>query len=271
VSEWLIYNASFHLGLRYGSFYFLLGVPVLALIGALAAACFTKAFGVLFLGTPRSPAASEAHESGPLMLIPMLFLAGCCAWIGLFPGSLLPAMGRVMNVFGAAPAGLLAQVSAQQSGMLSVVSGLALLVLAVIGLLAILRYLLLIGKPVETSSTWGCGYASAIPRAQYTSSSYAQFSTALFRKLLAPHVHAVKPAGYFPGEGQFESHTPDAVLDRFLPRIDAGLHKMLVRIQRLQQGQVHFYLGYVLIFLIGLLVWQFHGVSVAWEKVFLLQ
>src|SRR3546814_8532213 len=35
---------------------------LLALSAALAAACFVKAFGVTFLGRPRSDAAREAHE-----------------------------------------------------------------------------------------------------------------------------------------------------------------------------------------------------------------
>jgi hydrogenase-4 component B len=270
VSEWLIYHASFHLGLHYGSFYFLLGVPVLALIGALAAACFTKAFGVQFLGSARTEAAAQAQEGGPLMLIPMLLLAALCFWIGLFPGCFLPAMGRVTSVFSSAPAEDLRHVTANQAGLLSMVSWLSLGIIGVIGLLVLVRYLFFRRKTVAASATWGCGYALASARMQYTSSSYAQFSTSLFRDFLAPEVRAEKVTGYFPNQGYFESHTPDAVLDRFLPWIDARVREGLRRVQRLQQGRVQFYLAYVLIFLIGLLIWQFHGVSVAWNKLFLL-
>ena len=39
-------------------------IPALALIGGLAAACFVKAYGIVFLGEPRSDAARHAHESG---------------------------------------------------------------------------------------------------------------------------------------------------------------------------------------------------------------
>ncbi len=270
VSEWLIYNASFNLGLHYGSFYFLLGVPALALIGALAAACFTKAFGVQFLGSARTDTAAQAQEGGPLMLIPMLLLAALCFWIGLFPGCFLPAMGRVTSVFSSATAEEFRQVTANQAGLLSVVSWLSLGIVGGIGLLALVRYLLLRSKTVDASATWGCGYASASSRMQYTSSSYAQFSTSLFRDLLAPQVHAEKATGYFPSPGHCESHTPDAVLDRFLPWMNMYVHEGLRRVQRLQQGRVQFYLAYVLIFIIVLLVWQFHGVSMAWNQLFLL-
>ena len=47
----------------------------LALIGGLAAACFTKAFGIVFLGEPRSDEAADAHEAGAAMRWPMVVLA----------------------------------------------------------------------------------------------------------------------------------------------------------------------------------------------------
>ncbi len=45
-----------------------LAAPVLAATGALAVACFVKVVGIVFLGTPRSAAAGEAHESPRAML-----------------------------------------------------------------------------------------------------------------------------------------------------------------------------------------------------------
>ncbi len=45
-------------------------VAALALIGGLAAACFAKAFGISFLGEPRTPAAAAAVEAGPSMTVP---------------------------------------------------------------------------------------------------------------------------------------------------------------------------------------------------------
>ena len=59
-------------------------VAALALVGGLAAACFTKAFGIVFLGEPRTPAAGAAREPGPSMLAPMLLMAAGCAAVGLF-------------------------------------------------------------------------------------------------------------------------------------------------------------------------------------------
>ena len=55
----------------------------LASIGGLAAACFIKAFGCIFLGEPRSDEAKRGHEVGLAMRIPMLMLAAACIIVAI--------------------------------------------------------------------------------------------------------------------------------------------------------------------------------------------
>ncbi|HEY6002684.1 MAG TPA: proton-conducting transporter membrane subunit, partial [Anaeromyxobacter sp.] len=97
VSEWLVY-LGFLDALRRPSGDLLafaaLGAPVLALVGGLAAACFAKVVGVVFLGTARSAHAEKAHEAPAAMLGPMAALALACAAIGLVPAAVLPALAR---------------------------------------------------------------------------------------------------------------------------------------------------------------------------------
>jgi len=52
----------------------------LALIGALAVACFVKVFSAVFLGVPRSEATARAHEANWKMTAPMGVLALLCAF-----------------------------------------------------------------------------------------------------------------------------------------------------------------------------------------------
>ena len=59
---------------------------LLALSAALAAACFVKAFGVSFLGRPRTPAAANAQETDSISLAAMFFLAALCLVAGILPG-----------------------------------------------------------------------------------------------------------------------------------------------------------------------------------------
>jgi hydrogenase-4 component B len=86
VSEFLIYVGVFKgaLSAKDGSAAPLLAVIAgLALIGGLATACFTKAFGIVFLGEPRSDHPSPVRESGIGMVLPMVVLAAGCFGAGL--------------------------------------------------------------------------------------------------------------------------------------------------------------------------------------------
>ena len=58
---------------------------LLALTGGLAAFCFVKAFGITFLGMPRSEKAAAAREVAPSMRLAMAFLALLCFVLGLLP------------------------------------------------------------------------------------------------------------------------------------------------------------------------------------------
>ena len=59
------------------------GMAGLALAGGLALAAITKAFGLAFLGEPRTPEAAAAHDPGKSELAAMLLLALGCAGLGL--------------------------------------------------------------------------------------------------------------------------------------------------------------------------------------------
>src|SRR5204863_346348 len=83
---WLVYQGLWAAGqsrelMRLG----VLGIPALALIGALALACFAKVAGVVFLGNPRGTVVAAAREREAGMLAPMLALAGLCVVLGIIP------------------------------------------------------------------------------------------------------------------------------------------------------------------------------------------
>src|SRR2546425_1521870 len=72
VSEWLTYQAllqGFGTTTSLIRLVFPLGGAMLALTGALAAACFVKAFGITFLAQPRSEHARHAPEASFTMLL----------------------------------------------------------------------------------------------------------------------------------------------------------------------------------------------------------
>ena len=71
---------------------------MLALSAALAAACFVKAFGVTFLGRPRTPVAAQAHEVDRASLAAMLAFAAICLLAGILPGLCIDALAAVTGM-----------------------------------------------------------------------------------------------------------------------------------------------------------------------------
>ena len=182
VSEWLIFQSLFKgPSLPYWAMKF--GVPVvgamLALAAALAAACFVRAFGIAFLGRPRSQAAAEAHRIPMSMRWTMAVLAVLCIVLGAIPVTITDALSHVVTpltgVQFAVSADLgwpwLSPVSSTRgsySGTVLVMTGLSLFVISI---------LLVHGfgtTKVRRAAAWDCGHREDIPQTQYTGQSFAQ-------------------------------------------------------------------------------------------------
>ncbi|HEV3005488.1 MAG TPA: proton-conducting transporter membrane subunit, partial [Pirellulales bacterium] len=262
VSEFLIYNGLFRtlgIGRQAGSWpAAALAAPGLALIGALAAACFIKAFGTVFLGAGRSEHARHVHESPASMVVPMFVLVLCCAVIGFLPTAVAPVLDRAISAW-TAPAGDIDPMSTNVYP-LAAWPPLRAIALAAFVLLAALAagavfWLRSRAAGVDSSVTWGCGYASPTPRMQYTSSSFAEMLVNQFRWALWPVVRSPRIDTTFPGEARFESDVPEGVLDRLVWPAMRWLAQRLSWFRVFQQGSVQAYLLYIFAILVLLLVW----------------
>lgn len=257
VSEFLIYLGLFDvvvLGKGTACAAAALAAAALALIGALAVACFVKVFGTCFLGEPRSEHAGHAHESPRSMTAPMAVLAGCCFFIGLAPWLL-------SGILGAATAAWSPELPDAATGLaakapLGWLGGMAVVLLAAIGLgyWALRKRLQSTGTAVGT--TWGCGYAAPTPRMQYTSSSFAQMLVGLFGWALRPKVRRPEEMPLFPTPTEFHSEVPDTVLDRAAWPAFRYAAKLLAWFRVFQQGSIQSYLLYIFITLLALLLWR---------------
>ena len=101
VSEWLTFQAIL-LSPQLPSWGLKLLVPavgaLLALSAALAAACFVKAFGVTFLGRPRTPRRRSAPARPTASRSPRCsLLAALCLLAGILPGLFIDALAPVSH------------------------------------------------------------------------------------------------------------------------------------------------------------------------------
>jgi hydrogenase-4 component B len=257
VSEFLIYLGLFGaLGLGGGPSYpgAAFAAPALALIGALAAACFVKVYGAVFLGNARSKQAELAHESGPSMIGPMGVLAASCLFIGLAPGLLAPVLGMGTSAWAPEVGDAGSRLAALAP--LGWISAMGLILLAAVAVTGLGLWLRLRNTAVTTGPTWGCGYAAPTPRMQYTSSSFAQVLVGLFSWVLRPRTHRSRDEGLFPRRTEFHSETPDAVLDEaVLPSFRFGAW-LLSWFRVFQQGSIQTYLLYIFLALLALMLWR---------------
>ncbi len=257
ISEFLIYMGAFRaVGLTGVAVWGAAVIIGLALIGGLAAACFTKAFGVVFLGEPRSAAAVKGHEAGWAMRIPMILAAACCVLIGLFAPQVVRVTSRAAGIVtGINPAELYAQIDAATGPMAYVVLIAGVFALAIV-VLGLARRMLLADRTVTESGTWDCGYARPSASMQYTASSFAQPLTGMFEAFLRPKVHHTKPAGLFPANASFHSATDDLFLEKFYLPVFRAFEWCAMKLRFLQAGRVQFYILYIGLTLFILLIWN---------------
>ncbi|MBR9972516.1 hydrogenase 4 subunit B [Magnetospirillum sulfuroxidans] len=182
VSEWLILQSLFKgPGMPHWAMKF--GVPVvaafLALAAALAATCFVRAYGITFLGRPRSADAAEAEDVSFGMRWSMAGLAVLCVVLGVIPVTVTDALSHVVRpltgVGFAVSADLgwpwLSPVSATRgaySGTILMMFGLSLFAIAIF---VVHR---LGTQALRRADPWDCGHPEDIPQTQYTSQSFAQ-------------------------------------------------------------------------------------------------
>jgi hydrogenase-4 component B len=258
VSEWLIYLGLLHsqtVGTPPGLALVVVAAPILAMIGALAVACFVKVFGVTFLGEPRKAWPQPITEPPATMWVAMGVLLACCVVIGVLPLVVVVPLGQALAAWGAVGQarefpGALAPVAWISLG--------ALLLLALVagGLLRQRRQ----GEKKTTprAATWGCGYLLPTARMQYTAASLAEILTGIFQWGLWTEIKGEPPFGFFPGASRVADHTPDLVLDRLLYPACRGLSALAFKVRAfLQHGVMGGYLLYValtLFLLLGLVI-----------------
>jgi formate hydrogenlyase subunit 3/multisubunit Na+/H+ antiporter MnhD subunit len=152
---------------------------MLALSAALAAACFVRAFGISFLGRPRSAEAAAAREVDRFSLAAMGALAGLCLLAGLFPAFVIDALAPAVRFFAGArmpvqasiPWLSIAPVAASRSSYNGLLVFLFIAASASLAAVVIHR---LASKALRRAPAWDCGFPDADPATQYSAESFSE-------------------------------------------------------------------------------------------------
>jgi hydrogenase-4 component B len=267
VSEWLTYQsllAGFGATGGLTRILFPLAGSMLALTGALAAACFVKAFAITFLALPRGAKASHAHEAPRSMLVGMGTLTAGCVSLGLGVTWFLPVFNAmteqllgqrvVANLI--TGGGFVLSAGTPHSGTVSTaIIAVGLLVLALPAALLVSRATRRFGR--KSGPVWDCGLPALSEENEYTATGFSKALRMIFSVLYKPRreiqaVFDVSP--YFPKEIRFESEIEPTFEKWLYAPLQEFIFRVSSRMRTIQAGSIHAYLAYIFVTLVLLLL-----------------
>lgn len=249
VSEFLIYLGMLD-GIASGSdtLASAAGLAALAFIGGVVVLAFTKLYGTVFLGAPRTHEVAEASEVDNFRIAAMALPLAGILFIGLFPQVAVGAVTRAAGFFVHHPADAAGYLLRPA---LAAVSRTAWLLLAVAGLLAWLRSRALRTRSVIKGPTWGCGFTAPNMRMQYTGESYSEGLQSIATSLTqnSGEGSAVGKGEIFPAAHNFDIRHKDRIGKLFAAWWVELLRLINKRAMRLRTGKINHYILFALAFL----------------------
>ncbi|HXX59131.1 MAG TPA: proton-conducting transporter membrane subunit [Dehalococcoidales bacterium] len=240
VSELMIFQSflqSFSIGSAFMKILLFLGLSLFALTSALAAACFVKAFGIIFLAQPRSKEAHEAKEASPFMTAGAAVLAAVCIILGIFSFQIFNFLGFSLPIPNMAVIGLA-----------------IVLTLGAVWLLVRLTG----NKSSRKSETWGCGLTSQNSKMEYTASGFSEPILTIFkpvyrtRKEVERNYHDTGHSIF--SSGTAEIHTLKFFEERIYLPIAHFVQRISLFISQLQDVDLDTYILYSFIAIVILIL-----------------
>lgn len=266
ISEWLSFQALF-LGafnsLGADRVFLSLCAAFLALTSGLAAACFVKAFGIIFLAMPRSQRVASAKEVSFSMKAPMVFMSLLTFIFGIGAAMIIKPLVKVagsvlgidvsnmsfsLNNFTLAPY--------PENGVYLTNPFLVLILVFVIGLISAVLYFRFGKVRSVTGKTWDCGYYNLDSRTEYTATAFSKPFRIAFGFFLLPYRKTEKiresfyQVKYFKYEVFTTSVFKKYIYEPVLHLIFKAAHSM----KRIQPGSMHLYIAYIFITILLLII-----------------
>lgn len=257
ISEFLLYFGLFNS--LYGNSFtitalLILAATALVLIGGLAIFCFAKAFGIVFLGQPRSAITAEPQPPTHGQMGAMIATAIFIGLIGLFPGLFFEMLLSVTVLF----TGL-----GSTEGILGVpavlqhISTAALIFIFLTILIWFVRNNTQKKRVISENSTWGCGAQISDYRQQYTATSFVRTYRKIAEPLFIVQRHRPTHTNLLPTSGHFSTHITDAIEAKLIDAPIRRIKAFIGRFNFLQNGSVRFYVLYGIIFIFAIILIPF--------------
>ncbi|HBB93729.1 MAG: hypothetical protein A2X22_07505 [Bacteroidetes bacterium GWF2_49_14] len=253
ISEFIIYNGLYQ-WLQNASLVSLLVILFLilglVLIGGLALLCFTKAFGIVFLGQARKINIEEVKEPPSGQLLPLYLIAFFLFTIGLFPQVFLTMLAQPVRLLVEIPDLTANPFQGQAFDALRPITWAMWVLIGITSIVYLGKRILMRKQKAALYSTWGCGYVAPTPKMQYTASSYMRGYSKLNKPTLLFYKHEKEVDQIFPTEGHYESHAYDKIEKWLIDKPISGIKAFLGIFRFIQNGRLQSYLLYGVMFIL---------------------
>ena len=254
VSEFIIYTGMFR-SIAEGQQVLLAaaGVTALALIGGLALFAFTKLYGIVFLGAPRTHEVAEMHEADNYRIAAMALPAAGILFIGLLPWTVLPLLTKVAaTLLPGLGAGRQPAAELPLWAGLTQITLVAAVLIAATALLLVAKRRALRRRTVASGPTWGCGFTAVNTRMQYTGESFVEGLESIVHPFTEEVVEgkAVDKQEIFPSAHDFDIRRKDRVARLFSAWWVESLRLLNARVMRLRTGKINHYILFALLFIV---------------------
>ncbi|HLG38767.1 MAG TPA: proton-conducting transporter membrane subunit, partial [Chitinophagaceae bacterium] len=250
ISEFLIYSGLFHavhLNQLSLSMNMIVSICGLVIIGGLALLCFTKAFGIIFLGTERHPHPKPVQEAGFSKLFPKYAIALIIIIIGIVPQLFF---GVIENPVGLFTAGMNPEANGKEFiSTLQQISFSACGLIVLSALIFWIRSMVVASKNTSIAPTWGCGYAASTPKLQYTANSFVRSYRKLVKPMLMMNKKETEIKSVFPDPVHIVTQPYDRMEAILIDIPVKHLKGFLKRFRFLQNGNPQFYVLYGVLFI----------------------
>ena len=260
VSELFIYIGMFN-GISDGHevLYSVAGIIALSLIGGIVVLAFTKLYGVVFLGSPRSHEVAETQEVDGCRIGAMAIPAAFILFIGLFPQYAILPIARVAEAVTASDNTMVIDHMMPTLQTMSLVSW---VLIAVIVALFLLKRRAQRSRTITEGPTWGCGFTALNTKMQYTGESFSEGLENIGKPFMKDTVdgRTIDKNEIFPTRHSYDIRHKDKV-DSLLGRWWMALmHRINEYTMRLRTGRVNSYITFALVFLATVLVLTLLGI-----------
>jgi hydrogenase-4 component B len=233
---------------------FVISLAGLCIIGGLSVLTFTKTFGVMFLGQPRTKLQHKPHEVSNLMLGPQYIIIAVMLSVAFIPRFYMSIIGNALMAVTPLDADM--NVITRYTNTIQGISLYSFLLIGVASAIWLIRTIVMKQRIQRIDTTWGCGYAAPSSRIQYTGKSFSKPLGKIFNLWLIEkkHFEELKPGEVFPEKRTYFSHYFDFFERNLIDPIITRLNYSANYFSFISNGRIQSYVLYGIVFILAMFI-----------------